>query len=121
MVVGAYGGPAALQREAAPPAQPGAGQVLVEVEAAGVAYADVLMRRGVYPENPRVPFTPGYDVVGRVTACGPGVDSLTVGTRVAALTVTGGATAVDRRTDGWCCWPRARCEHGVSGVQAGPR
>jgi NADPH:quinone reductase-like Zn-dependent oxidoreductase len=69
---------------------PAPGQVLIQVEAAGVAYADVLMRRGVYPETPALAFTPGYDVVGRVLATGPGVDHIGVGTRVAALTVTGG-------------------------------
>lgn len=90
MVVSAHGGPEAIQGSAAPVAQPGPGQVLIAVESAGVAYADVLMRRGVYPETPRLPFTPGYDVVGRVTARGPGVEGLAVGTRVAALTVTGG-------------------------------
>lgn len=69
---------------------PGPGQVLIQVETAGVAYADVLMRRGVYPEAPALPFTPGYDVVGRVVAAGTGVEHVAVGTRVAALTVTGG-------------------------------
>ncbi|MGA8848047.1 MAG: alcohol dehydrogenase catalytic domain-containing protein, partial [Nocardioides sp.] len=69
---------------------PSPGQVLIEVETAGVAYADVLMRRGVYPESPALAFTPGYDVVGRVLALGGGVDHVGVGARVAALTVTGG-------------------------------
>lgn len=90
MVVGAHGAPDVVQRSTSPVAQPGPGQLLVAVEAAGVAYADVLMRRGVYPETPRLPFTPGYDVVGRVVALGPGVEGFAVGTRVAALTVTGG-------------------------------
>lgn len=70
--------------------RPEAGQVLIGVEAAGVAYADVLMRRGLYPETPPLAFTPGYDVVGRILAVGAEVHDLEVGTRVAALTVTGG-------------------------------
>jgi NADPH:quinone reductase-like Zn-dependent oxidoreductase len=90
VVVRTHGGPDRLVVEQVPMPVPGPGQVLVEVEAAGVAYADVLMRRGVYPETPQLPFTPGYDVVGRVRAVGPDVQTLAVGDRVAALTVTGG-------------------------------
>ncbi|MPZ94717.1 MAG: zinc-binding dehydrogenase [Propionibacteriales bacterium] len=89
VVIRAYGEPDQLQLEQVPTPEPSAGQVLVEVEAAGVAYADVLMRRGIYPETPRVPFTPGYDLVGRVLATGADVPHLRVGDRVAALTVTG--------------------------------
>lgn len=89
-VVEQHGGPDVLQIRQLPDLQPGSDQVLVEVEAAGVAYADVLMRRGLYPETPHTPFTPGYDVVGRVLAVGEGVDAVGVGTRVAALTVVGG-------------------------------
>lgn len=85
MVVRRHGGPDVLRVEASQPPTVGAGQVLVKVEAAGVAYADVLMRRGMYPETPALPFVPGYDVVGRVVA-GP----LPAGSRAAALTVTGG-------------------------------
>ena len=70
----------------APMPVPGAGEVLVRVEATGVAFADVVMRMGVYP-GVKVPFTPGYEVVGRVVAG----DGFAAGTRVAALTVTGGA------------------------------
>ncbi len=64
----------------------GPGQLLVRVEATGIAFADVVMRMGVYP-GVKVPFTPGYEVVGRVVAG----DGIAAGTRVAALTVTGGA------------------------------
>jgi NADPH:quinone reductase-like Zn-dependent oxidoreductase len=89
-VVRAHGGPEQLRVEPAEAAEPGPRQVLIEVEAAGVAYADVLMRLGIYPETPELPFTPGYDVVGRVVAKGSQVGPLPVGTRVAALTVIGG-------------------------------
>lgn len=90
IVLRAHGEPDQLGCEEVPMPSPGPRQVLVEVEAAGVAYADVLMRRGVYPETPRLPFTPGYDVVGRVAAVGSDVRDVPIGTRVAALTVTGG-------------------------------
>jgi NADPH:quinone reductase-like Zn-dependent oxidoreductase len=66
--------------------------VRVRVLAAGVAYADILMRKGVYPGAPRMPFVPGYDIVGVVDALGPGVVGLAVGQHVAALITTGGYT-----------------------------
>jgi len=64
---------------------PGTGELLVRVEATGIAFADLLMRAGLYPAT-GFPVTPGYEVVGRVES-GAG---FAVGTRVAALTVTGG-------------------------------
>ena len=90
IVLRVHGGADGFACEEVPMPSPGLREVLVEVEAAGVAYADVLMRRGVYPETPRLPFTPGYDVVGRVVAAGSDVLDVPIGSRVAALTVTGG-------------------------------
>lgn len=69
-------------------APPGPGEVRVEIEAAGVAYADIVMRRGVY-SGVKPPVTPGYDFVGRILALGPGVPNFVVGDRVAGITVTG--------------------------------
>ena len=60
---------------------PGAGQVRIRVTAAGLGLPDVLMCRGTYPLTPPVPFTPGQELVGTVTAVGPGVD-IAIGTRV---------------------------------------
>lgn len=74
-------------RQAALP-EPGPGQVRVRVEATGVAFAEVQMLRGRYYAQPRFPFVPGYDLVGRVEAVGPRVD-LPVDARVAAMTRTG--------------------------------
>lgn len=71
--------------------RPGPGQALIKVEAAGVAFADVLIREGLYPGIGPYPRPLGYDFVGRVEALGPGVESPPVGARVAALTVTGAA------------------------------
>ena len=67
---------------------PGPGEARVAIEAAGIAYADIVMRQGLYP-GVKAPVTPGYDLVGRVEAVGAGVTDLAVGQRVAALTVTG--------------------------------
>lgn len=67
---------------------PGPGDARVRIEATGVAYADIVMRQGLYP-GVKAPVTPGYDLIGRVEALGDGVEGLKVGQRVAALTVTG--------------------------------
>jgi len=73
-----------LQRRLPPPP----GEVRVAIEAAGVAYADIMMRQGVYAgQSP--PVTPGYDFVGRIEAVGAGVTELAAGQRVAGVTVSG--------------------------------
>ena len=81
------GGPEVLALVDAPMPVPGPGELLVEMEAAGVAFADLMVREGRYP-GVAVPVVPGYDVVGRVAAAGDGV-AFAVGDRVGALTVTG--------------------------------
>ena len=84
------GGPEVLKVVEEDLPQPGPGQVRVKVLAAGVAFADLLMRRGLYPGTPRFPFVPGYDIVGDIDALGVGVGEFDIGQRVAALTMTGG-------------------------------
>ena len=69
---------------------PAPGHVRVKVLAAGVAFADILMRHGLYPGAPQFPFAPGYDIVGDIDALGQGVADFRVGQRVAALTMIGG-------------------------------
>src|SRR5450432_3900452 len=69
---------------------PGPGQVRIQVLATGVAYADVLMRNGLYLGVPALPYAPGYDIVGVVESLGSNVSRAKVGDTVAALTVTGG-------------------------------
>lgn len=71
-------------------AAPQKGQAVVAVDATGISMAEQSMRRGRYPGQPKFPFVPGYDLVGTVTATGQGVDPTLVGTRVAAMTKTGG-------------------------------
>jgi len=70
--------------------KPAAGQVIVKMEASGIAFAEQSMRRGRYYEQPKFPFVPGYDLVSRVVATGPGVDPTLMGKRVAAMTKIGG-------------------------------
>jgi NADPH:quinone reductase-like Zn-dependent oxidoreductase len=82
--------PEGLQVTTRPLPAPGRGQVRISVEATGVSFAEQQMRRGKYYDQPPFPFVPGYDLVGTVTAAGPGVDSAQVGRRYAAVTKTGG-------------------------------
>ncbi len=80
------GGPDVLEFAERDLPEPGAGQVRLKVEAAGVAFAEVQMLRGRYYAQPKFPFVPGYDLVGEVEAAGPGVS---LSGRVAAMTRTG--------------------------------
>ncbi|MFJ5883242.1 medium chain dehydrogenase/reductase family protein [Kitasatospora cineracea] len=82
--------PDGLRVRRSPLPQPASGQVLVAVEATGVSFAEQQMRRGRYYDQPPFPFVPGYDLVGTVTATGPGTDPALAGRRVAALVKTGG-------------------------------
>ena len=82
--------PEGLQLRTSQVPAPGAGQVMIRMEATGVCFADQHMRRGRYYDQPPFPFVPGYDLVGTVTAGGPGTDPALVGERVAALTKVGG-------------------------------
>src|SRR5215471_995007 len=61
----------------------------VRVLAAGVSLPDVMMREGRHPKTPRLPFTPGWDLVGVVDRLGAGVSGLAPGQGVAALPITG--------------------------------
>ena len=74
----------------APDLEPAPGQVVVDVEAAGVNFVDGLIVQGRYQFTPPLPHTPGTEVAGRIAAVGDGVDGLTVGQRVLALPSTGG-------------------------------
>ncbi len=70
--------------------EPGPGQVRIKTLASGVAFTDVMIRKGKYPDVKQdPPLTLGYDLVGRVEKLGPGVKQLEVGQRVVELTVTG--------------------------------
>ena len=73
--------------------QPGPGQVVVRVAAAGINFADLLMRLGLYPGTPKPPFVPGFEVAGTVEAVGAGVTSPRAGDRVVAMMLKGGGYA----------------------------
>jgi NADPH:quinone reductase-like Zn-dependent oxidoreductase len=82
--------PEELEVRRGPVPVPGAGQLVVRMEATGVSFAEQQMRRGRYYDQPPFPFVPGYDVVGTVQLVGDGVERDLLGTRVAALTKIGG-------------------------------
>ena len=70
--------------------EPAAGQARIRVLAVGVGGTDINYRYGYSPFSPRVPFVPGYEIVGVVDALGSGVTRVKTGDRVAALTGYGG-------------------------------
>jgi NADPH:quinone reductase-like Zn-dependent oxidoreductase len=84
------GGPEVLAVREAPDPVPGPGQVGIAVEAAGVNFADILARQGLYPDAPPLPAVVGYEVGGTVDAVGEGVSDLKPGDPVIALTRFGG-------------------------------
>ncbi|MFI8854775.1 SDR family NAD(P)-dependent oxidoreductase [Streptomyces sp. NPDC053499] len=73
--------------------EPGAGEVELQVEAAGLNFRDVLTTMGLLPGDDDVRYRIGYECAGRITALGPGVDHLAVGDHVLAATLDGGAFA----------------------------
>jgi synaptic vesicle membrane protein VAT-1 len=84
------GGPEVLSVRELPDPVPGPGEVRVAVRAAGLNFADVMARMGLYPDAPRLPAVVGYEVAGEVEEVGPGVTSPAPGDRVLALVRFGG-------------------------------
>ncbi len=84
------GGPEVMRLEEVPDPQPGPGQVVVRVHAAGVNPADTYVRSGIYPVKPALPYTPGADAAGVVESVSPDVTVVKVGSRVyTAGTISG--------------------------------
>src|SRR5215467_14894865 len=89
IVVSHYGGPEVIATVEEDIPTPKPGEVRVKVMAAGVSLPDVLAREGAHPETPRVPYTPGWDLVGVVDRLGPGVSGIEPGQVVAAMPISG--------------------------------
>lgn len=85
-----HGPPEALVEREIPLAPPGPGEVHLRVHAAGVNFADLMMRQGLYGTVPARPYSPGFEVTGRVVATGPGVDDWRAGDAAVALIRYGG-------------------------------
>src|SRR5437867_12733473 len=75
--------------DVAPPT-PGRGQVVIDVHATGVNYADSIMVAGRYQTRPTLPFSPGLEAAGVVTQCGDGVTRYKPGDHVMAILAYGG-------------------------------
>jgi 2-desacetyl-2-hydroxyethyl bacteriochlorophyllide A dehydrogenase len=90
IVIEKYGPASSMQLRNIAPRAPGPDEVAIDVAYSGVNFADVQMRIGLYPDAPKKPFVPGYEVSGTVAAVGKDVRDLRVGDRVIAGTYFGG-------------------------------
>jgi len=90
VVITRHGEPEVLRVEQRPNPPVGPGEVRVAVRAAGINFADLMARAGVYPDAPSPPCVVGYEVAGEVESVAPGVESQAVGDRVIAGTRFGG-------------------------------
>lgn len=87
IVITRNGGPKVLEPAERPAPEPGPGEVLIDVAAAGVNFIDVYYRKGAYEQE--LPYTPGVEAAGTVAAVGDGVTEFSVGDRVAWTHVQG--------------------------------
>ena len=86
-----HGGPGVLQVQERPDPALGPGEVRIEVAAAGINFADVMARMGLYPDAPKTPCVVGYEVAGTIARAGGGRRGLLrPGQRVLAGTMFGG-------------------------------
>lgn len=84
------GTPEVLQVKEAPDPESQPGQVRIRVRAAGINFADLMARTGMYPDAPPIPCVVGYEVSGVIDQVGPGVSGLSIGDRVLAMPHFGG-------------------------------
>jgi putative PIG3 family NAD(P)H quinone oxidoreductase len=96
------GGPEVLMAVERPVPNPGPGELLIRVAAAGVNRPDVMQRKGLYPPPPGAPSIPGLEIAGTVSALGEGVDPALLGQPMCAL-VSGGGYAE------YCLAPAGQC------------
>ncbi|MEX2197141.1 MAG: medium chain dehydrogenase/reductase family protein [Thermoleophilaceae bacterium] len=109
LVIAKHGPPEVLTVQDRPDPVAGPGEVRVSVRAAGINFADLMARIGVYPDAPKPPCVVGYEVAGEVESVGEGVEGVAVGDRVMAGTRFGGyaelavakASAAVALPDGW--------------------
>ncbi|MFB2882104.1 medium chain dehydrogenase/reductase family protein [Floridanema aerugineum] len=92
VVITRHGGSQVLQVIEEEIPEPKSNEVRVKVLATSAAFTDVLVREGLYPGTPPVPFSPGYDIVGIVDKLGAEVSNLELGQMVVAMTIFGGYT-----------------------------
>ncbi|MDQ1656158.1 MAG: hypothetical protein QOD41_1241 [Cryptosporangiaceae bacterium] len=90
IVIEKFGPPSNLVIRPAEPRSPAVGEVRIDVAYSGVNFSDVAMRLGLYPDAPRRPFVPGYEISGTIAEVGPDVTAVAVGDQVMAGTYFGG-------------------------------
>jgi len=90
VVITEHGGPEVLRVQERPDPMVGPEDVRITVRAAGVNFADLMARSGMYPDAPKPPSVVGYEVAGEVESVGSAVESVAVGDRVVAGTRFGG-------------------------------
>ncbi|MFI5138348.1 MAG: medium chain dehydrogenase/reductase family protein [Sphingobacteriales bacterium] len=90
IVISKKGGPEVLQVIEKELVLPKNGEVLIKIQACGVGGTDIVMRHWNYPGVPKIPFVPGYEIVGIVEDVGQNISTVKIGDRVGALTVYGG-------------------------------
>src|SRR5450432_1520425 len=90
VVITKHGGPQVLAVEERPDPELGPGEVRIDVAAAGINFADVMARMGLYADAPKTPCVVGYEVSGTILELGEGVEGLNHGQRVFASTQFGG-------------------------------
>jgi len=89
-IVPKHGGPDVFRIEDRPDPKPGAGEILIDVKAAGINFADIMGRLGLYPDAPKPPVLLGYEVAGKVERVGEGVTDFSPGQKVLSMTMFGG-------------------------------
>ena len=89
-VITRHGPPDVFEIREAPDPSAAAGELRIRVRAAGINFADILARIGLYPDAPKPPVVVGYEVAGVIDAVGHGVTNPNQGDRVVALTRFGG-------------------------------
>jgi NADPH:quinone reductase-like Zn-dependent oxidoreductase len=103
-VIARHGPPDVFAMREGPDPAPAAGELRIRVRAAGINFADVLSRLGLYPDAPKPPMVVGYEVAGTVDAIGSEVTGFGAGDRIVALTRFGGYSDV-------VVAPAAQCFH----------
>ena len=90
ILINKTGKPEVMDLIQVPEPTPSAGEALIRVKSSGINFADIMARKGLYPDAPKLPLTPGYEVAGIISNTGPDVPQTLIGKKVIAFTRFGG-------------------------------